>query len=116
MKCACFHKCDKTRIAQKDKAQLFLRYHTCRERRSVFRQGLGEKKKKGEREGGKSLPKYQQVVRSWKVVQPADFREVSPCGFLLRRNAARSVTSFVCYLTTAEKIVIIFILFYFILL
>lgn len=24
---------------------------------------------------GKTAPKYQQVVRSWKVVQPADFRD-----------------------------------------
>lgn len=27
------------------------------------------------KEGKKTLPQYQQVARSWKVVQPADFRE-----------------------------------------
>lgn len=32
----------------------------------VLGEGKGEKK---------PLPKYQQVVRSWKVVQPPDFRE-----------------------------------------
>lgn len=29
----------------------------------------------GEGKGGETLPQYQQVARSWKVVQPADFRE-----------------------------------------
>lgn len=38
---------------------------------------LGERKGKKEKKGRKKkpLPKYQQVARSWKVVQPADLRE-----------------------------------------